>query len=394
MLNTTDANKIQIIRDYLDHFCYGYINYRLIPGHDSVIFPEFSQLQSVLKGFSPLHRLLFSVLRQGHVADDKILRAALPADFLDALISVGLLIKDAHGDWRTPSLALVPIEGLFLLVSLPPFYRNAFTTKQPVYLGMESIWLTRVLPPRLGGRTVLDICAGSGIQGMIAACRGATKVVSLERDPVAVSVARFNAALNGFGSIVDVRSSDLYSALAPDERFDVVLSNPPFMPVVADVEYPICGSGGVDGMVLLRPIFEEMAAHMNEGGEGWLFCNVLGDQYSINLNKDVLPPIATRDGLRIRCHVTDKAPVQRYIDKTLLPNLRNTCPTLPVAEAKSRAAAWQATVKAELGADQIYGQVLHIRKLSGQGGVESIPVYDPVATDPLTATVSMAYAMA
>jgi methylase of polypeptide subunit release factors len=241
---------------------------------------------------------------------------------------------------------------------------------------------------------VLDVCAGSGIQGMIAASRGAGKVVSLERDETAVGVARFNTALNDLDTVVEVRASDLYSALDQDERFDVVLSNPPFMPVVADVEYPICGSGGVDGMVLLRPIFEGLAAHLEEGAEGWLFCNALGDQYSINLNRDVLPAIAERDGLWIRAHVTDKAPIQRYVERTLLPNLRNTCPELSEADARAQAAAWQATVKAELSADQLYGQVLQIRKVPGRGRVESIPVYEPMVTDPLTATITKAYAVA
>jgi len=391
MLKSDDKTAVKEIRTFLDELCYGYLNYRLIPGNDTVIFPEFGQLQGILKGFSPLHRLIFSVFRQGHAAEEPVLKRVLGPSLFAAFVDVGLLVKDRHGDWRTPSVAIVPIEGLYLVASLPPYYRNALTTKQPIYLGMESVWLTRVLPPSLSGQTVLDVCSGSGIQGLVALTRGARSVVALERELTAVAVSRFNAVLNGFESAFDIRQSDLYSALSGSERFDLVLSNPPFMPVIGDVDYPICGSGGVDGMDLLRPILSGLEPHMNDAAEAWIFCNALGSQYGINFNRDVLPSIVERDRLLALAHVTDKASLETYVKRTLLPNLRNTCPEIPDDLARAKAEAWKKEIQSKWSADQVYGQVLRIRRAKEQGYVKDIPVYDATATDPLIAIVSTAY---
>ena len=77
------------------------------------------------------------------------------------------------------------------------------------------------------GSTVLDVGTGSGIGAIAAARAGATSVVALDINPDAVECARLNASQNDVGSLVDARESDLFSAVA-GERFDLVVSNPPY----------------------------------------------------------------------------------------------------------------------------------------------------------------------
>src|SRR5215831_13314043 len=239
MLKNDDASAIATIRDFLDDLAFNYMSYRLIPYHDSLIFPDFAVVQESIKRLNSIYRLVFSLFRQGHVAEDSILRQALPPEVFEACVATGLLIQNQRQQWQTPSLVIVPIEGLYLAVSTPPHYPTALTRKQPIYVGIESIWLTRAIPSRLTGLRVLDICAGSSIQGLLCAARGAAHVVGLEMAAEAVSVARFNVALNGFADIVEIRQSDLYSAVGDGEVFDFIISNPPFMPVMDDVDYPI-----------------------------------------------------------------------------------------------------------------------------------------------------------
>lgn len=67
---------------------------------------------------------------------------------------------------------------------------------------------------------VLDVGTGTGVLALAAARLGATAVVAVDTDPLAVATARGNAAANGV--TLDVR---LGSADAADGTFDVVLAN-------------------------------------------------------------------------------------------------------------------------------------------------------------------------
>jgi release factor glutamine methyltransferase len=77
------------------------------------------------------------------------------------------------------------------------------------------------------GEAVLDVGAGSGVLAIFAAAAGAAKVVGLEINEDAVAYARKNAAAHGFADRIDFRYSDMFGALCEDEKFDVIVSNPP-----------------------------------------------------------------------------------------------------------------------------------------------------------------------
>jgi release factor glutamine methyltransferase len=77
------------------------------------------------------------------------------------------------------------------------------------------------------GTSVLDLGTGSGICAVAAAAHAA-HVVAIDIEPEAVRCARINAALNGVEDRVDVRLGDLFEPVR-DERFDLVLFNPPYI---------------------------------------------------------------------------------------------------------------------------------------------------------------------
>ena len=72
-------------------------------------------------------------------------------------------------------------------------------------------------------QTVLDVGAGSGILSIAAARLGASHVVAVEIDEVAVENARENVAENGVQGRVEVRSGSV--EVVGKETFDVVLAN-------------------------------------------------------------------------------------------------------------------------------------------------------------------------
>ncbi len=81
------------------------------------------------------------------------------------------------------------------------------------------------------GARVLDVCTGSGYLAISAALAGARRVAAVDVSRRAVLSARLNARLNGVR--VDARRGDLLEPVT-DERFDLIVSNPPYVPAADD----------------------------------------------------------------------------------------------------------------------------------------------------------------
>ena len=91
-----------------------------------------------------------------------------------------------------------------------------------------------------GGRArplrVLDLGTGSGALAVtLAAELPGAEVTALDLSPAALAVAEGNAAALGVAGRVRFVTSDWYAALGADERFDLVVSNPPY---VASADLP------------------------------------------------------------------------------------------------------------------------------------------------------------
>ena len=79
------------------------------------------------------------------------------------------------------------------------------------------------------GARVLDLGTGCGILGILAAER-AEEALSIDISPHAVRCAKANAKTNGVGGKMDLVLGDLFQPLKPDEKFDLILFNPPYLP--------------------------------------------------------------------------------------------------------------------------------------------------------------------
>jgi release factor glutamine methyltransferase len=138
----------------------------------------------------------------------------------------------------------------------------------------------QTLPPRA---SVLDLCTGSGILAVTAAMRGARSVTAVDVSRRAVLTARINARLNGVR--ITARRGDLFGAVG-DERFDAIVSNPPYVPAETE-ELPSRGperawDAGTDGRVVLDRIVREAPAHLRPGGFLLLvFSSILGTERTL-----------------------------------------------------------------------------------------------------------------
>jgi release factor glutamine methyltransferase len=121
-------------------------------------------------------------------------------------------------------------------------------------------------PPRPGSR-VLDLCTGSGVLAVQAALLGAD-VTAVDVMRRALISARLNARLNGVR--IRTRRGSLFTGIQ-GERFDLVVSNPPYVPKPGDDALPARGpqrawDAGADGRALLDPLCEQVARHLRPGG--------------------------------------------------------------------------------------------------------------------------------
>lgn len=122
---------------------------------------------------------------------------------------------------------------------------------------------------------VLDVCTGSGCIALtIAAERAQSSVWATDLSKDACDIARANAEKLNLGSRVTIREGDLFAPIPEGVKFDVVVSNPPYiatselkglMPEV-QAEPKLALDGGPDGLVVIRRLAAEARKFLKVGG--------------------------------------------------------------------------------------------------------------------------------
>ncbi|MBO5095060.1 MAG: peptide chain release factor N(5)-glutamine methyltransferase [Lachnospiraceae bacterium] len=134
------------------------------------------------------------------------------------------------------------------------------------------------------GMELLDMCTGSGcillsLLHYSNDCRG----TGVDISPQALLTARENA--EALGIAADFVQSDLFAQLDTDRKFDMLVSNPPYipsdvietlMPEVREHEPLTALNGGRDGLHFYRQISKGAKQYLNGGA--WLFFEIGCDQ--------------------------------------------------------------------------------------------------------------------
>jgi release factor glutamine methyltransferase len=137
---------------------------------------------------------------------------------------------------------------------------------------MECLRLAKLMArPR-----VLDLGTGSGnIAIAVAQQHKGAEVTALDLSPDALTVARRNAAKHGLAERIRFLQGDLFAPVPAGERFDFVLSNPPYIareeiarlqPGVREFEPHLALDGGPDGYAVLTQLVEGAQDRLEPGG--------------------------------------------------------------------------------------------------------------------------------
>jgi SAM-dependent methyltransferase len=194
------------------------------------------------------------------------LRRVLGEAFFAACEEAGLWKRAADG--VTGAVVLLAHEGSFLLHDHGSERVGEMELYWVMGVGASTMQVAHARPDRPYGR-VLDLCCGGGIQALRLA-PFAKEIVAVDRNPRAVNLGQFGAALNGIPHI-SFRESDFFSAVA-GERFDAIVCNPPY--VLSPEREKYYRDGGMEGDTLAEKVVRETPGYLTEGGRAYFVCDV------------------------------------------------------------------------------------------------------------------------
>lgn len=128
----------------------------------------------------------------------------------------------------------------------------------------------------IDAKVVLDMCTGSGAIAITLAKLTDCRVVGVDVSKQALQVAENNAIKNGVK--VDFIQSDLFNSLKKSKKYDIIVSDPPYIKSKdiekLDIEVKkydprLALDGGDDGLDFYRQICENAGKKLNK--RGWLF---------------------------------------------------------------------------------------------------------------------------
>lgn len=131
------------------------------------------------------------------------------------------------------------------------------------------------------GSRILDLCTGSGcIVLSLMHYSNESSALATDLSDKALEVAKRNAEDLGLGRVIEegrlcFSQGDLWEAVPDGEKFDIIVSNPPYiaskvietlMPEVKEHEPMMALDGGEDGLIFYRTIIDKAQDYLAVGG--------------------------------------------------------------------------------------------------------------------------------
>jgi ribosomal protein L3 glutamine methyltransferase len=122
--------------------------------------------------------------------------------------------------------------------------------------------------------TALDLCTGSGCLAIVMAhTLPQARIDAIDLSADALSIAQRNIADYGLEDQIEAIQSDLFAAV-PDRRYDLIISNPPYVTAEAMAALPpeyrheptLALAAGEDGLDVVRRILAAAPDHLQPGG--------------------------------------------------------------------------------------------------------------------------------
>jgi methyltransferase family protein len=210
---------------------------------------------------------LLRVLMHGQLARESDLLAQFDSHELKVFEGLGVLARSPEDPSLIYSTAvLYPIENVYVASDRPfpplPDWGSAVPA-DVVFSGISRhtrIFLASI--PRDPCDSLLDLCAGSGVAGLIAGASFAKTAYTTDLGERCVHFSEFSRRLNGLEN-VSTAAGDLYNAV-PGRMFDRIVAHPPYIP--SKETSILFRDGGEDGEQIFRGVIEGLPRALAPGG--------------------------------------------------------------------------------------------------------------------------------
>nr|ABP47161.1 methyltransferase small [Mycolicibacterium gilvum PYR-GCK] len=196
---------------------------------------------------------------------------AVPTSDVDALIDNGVLEQTPDGALRAALDIRPTSDGAadFLVVSDQDAALRAGPVRRDHVLGIggASVSLAHAVVRDPVGRA-LDLGTGCGIQALHLEAH-CDEIVATDTNPRALALAAATARLNGMSW--DLRCGSMFEPVA-GERFDLIVSNPPFVVGTGSLDY-IYRDSGMAGDGLCQNLIAQVRDHLRPGGTAQIMAN-------------------------------------------------------------------------------------------------------------------------
>jgi methylase of polypeptide subunit release factors len=201
----------------------------------------------------------------GLAVPSKTLEKALDGFPLSRLLAGGLLQEKAGKLYA--AIKITPIDGM--LIAFDRTWEDEKVEAPDHVMGpSDSARLLAGLVIRGEFESMLDVGAGCGYLTFLAA-KNCARVVATDLNPRAAPFVELNARLNGIVNI-EARTGDLFAPVQ-GERFDLIISNPPF--IISPEDRLVYLNGGMKADAFCQKIAGEAPAYLKTGGYFQMLCN-------------------------------------------------------------------------------------------------------------------------
>ena len=169
-------------------------------------------------------------------------------------------------------------EPLQYITGKQEFYGLEFEVTRDVLIPRPETEMVveHAIPLLNSGRSFCEIGVGSGCIA-VSILVNSPKLVGtgLDVSSSAIELARRNAERHSVSGRLRLIESDVFERLPAGERFDLIVSNPPYVPIrdldglqpeVRDFEPVVALTDGLDGISIIRRIIDQAPNHLTSGG--------------------------------------------------------------------------------------------------------------------------------
>lgn len=159
-------------------------------------------------------------------------------------------------------------------------HHEVYEPAEDTFLLLEAIKINK-------NDRILEFGTGCGIIALECARHG-VKVVCTDINPYAIELAKRNFQKNQtlLKGEIEFREGSLFSVIKKDEKFDVIIFNPPYLPTKSDEQiggwFDIAVNGGIDGLRIIEQFLNSVKKHISKNGHAYFVFSSLSNQKKLN----------------------------------------------------------------------------------------------------------------